>query len=95
MVDLILASQSTARAEMLRSAGLDIETEPARIDEAAIKAAMLAEDAPPRDVADVLAETKARRISTRHPGKLVLGADQVLAHERKLYDKPGSRERSG
>lgn len=77
---------------MLRSAGVRIEVQPARIDEAAVKAAMAAENAPALDVADTLAEMKAMRISSRAPDALVLGADQVLVCEGALYDKPDSRE---
>jgi septum formation protein len=88
---LILASASTARAAMLRNAGLDIDIAPARIDEAAIKQSMLAEGAGPRDLADKLAEFKARHISARYPGRLVLGADQVLVQDGRIFDKPVSR----
>ena len=55
-VDLILASSSTVRARLLREAGLNFETHPARIDEDAIKQSMLGEGAKPRDIADTLAE---------------------------------------
>ena len=56
---VLLASASAARAAMLRDCGVPIETHPANIDEAAVKAAMLAEDAPPRDISDTLADLKA------------------------------------
>ena len=72
---LILASASTARAEMLRAAGVEIEIVPARIDEEEIRLAFRAEGASARDLADALAELKARKISARLPGALVLGAD--------------------
>lgn len=85
---VLLASASAARAAMLRDCGVPIETHPANIDEAAVKAAMLAEDAPPRDISDTLADLKAQRISQRHPDRLVLGADQVLVQAGTLYDKP-------
>ena len=87
MTALILASSSQARAAMLQAAGVDTIAQPARVDEDSIKNAMLAEDAPPRDIADKLAEMKALRISARHPGQLVLGADQVLIHKEKLLSK--------
>ena len=64
---LILASQSDSRKAMLENAGLLVESQPARIDEAAIKAAMLAQNALPRDIADALADIKARRIAGRFP----------------------------
>ena len=88
MSALVLASASTARATMLRAAGVRIEVDPARIDEQAIKQAMHAEAAPPRDIADKLAELKAMRISARHPGRLVLGADQMLGQGGRMFDKP-------
>jgi septum formation protein len=85
---LILASSSQSRAALLRQAGVAFEVRPGAVDEAAIKDAMLAEGAPPRDVADTLAEMKARRVSGKDGEALVLGADQVLVCEGRLYDKP-------
>ena len=61
---------------------------PAAVDEAAVKAALLAEAAPPRDVADALAELKAQRVAARRPDRLVLGADQVLVCDGRIFDKP-------
>ena len=91
MTPLILASASPARAAMLAAAGIEAETVPAGIDEAAVKAAMLAAGAGPRDLADKLAELKALRISARAPGRLVLGADQVLVLGGQVFDKAASR----
>lgn len=85
---LILASRSAARATLLRRARVPFEAMTAAVDEAAVKAGMLAEDASPRDVADALAEMKARRVALRQPGRLVLGADQVLVCEGRILDKP-------
>jgi septum formation protein len=90
-VTLVLASASPVRAELLRRAGVDVVVDPARIDEAAVKASLLAEGAPPRDVADKLAELKALRVGRRHSSALVLGVDQVLVHRGEILDKPGSR----
>ena len=88
MTNLILASGSTTRAELLRSTGLKIGIEAARIDEGAIKQTFLAENLPPRDIADGLAEAKARRVASKHLGALVLGCDQVLEFDGKLLSKP-------
>lgn len=85
---LILASGSSIRADCLRNAGLTFSTDIPRIDEDSIKAAMLAEGAPPRDIADKLAELKSLRISARNPDALTLGCDQVLVHKGTLFDKP-------
>lgn len=87
---LVLASGSAIRRQLLENAGLVVEVSPARIDEDAIKAALLAEGAPPRDIADTLAEAKARKVSPRNPGALVLGCDQVLAHDGACLSKPES-----
>lgn len=85
---LILASRSRIRAKLLEAAGVQLEIVPSRVDEAAVKEALRTEGAPPRDVADALASLKAARVSARHPERLVLGADQVLAIEGRIYDKP-------
>ena len=90
MTALVLASASASRLAMLTAADVAVEAQPARIDETSVKQAMLAEGAPPRDIADKLAELKALRISARAPGALVLGADSVLVAEGQLYDKPES-----
>ncbi|KIC24356.1 MULTISPECIES: Maf family protein [unclassified Leisingera] len=89
---IVLASGSEIRAHLLRQAGIDFECDVPRLDEDAIKSALLAEQAPPRDIADALAEAKARKISGKHSGKLVLGCDQVLDFEGSLLSKPVSPE---
>jgi nucleoside triphosphate pyrophosphatase len=86
--DLILASSSVVRARLLRDAGLDFAVEAARVDENMIKESMLRENVKPRDIADALAELKAMRISARHDEAFVIGADQILVADGKLYSKP-------
>ncbi len=88
---LILASASTARASLLRNAGLTVEIVPARIDEDEVKIALRADGAPARDQADVLAEMKALAVSRSHPGAMVLGADQILDQAGRTFDKPANR----
>jgi septum formation protein len=85
---LILASGSSIRAQLLQQANIPHQVSIARIDEEMIKAALLSESAPPRDIADTLAEMKARRVSDKNPGALVLGCDQVLDHRGTLLSKP-------
>ncbi|WP_264211781.1 Maf family protein [Leisingera thetidis] len=89
---IVLASGSEIRAHLLRQAGVDFDIDVPRLDEEAIKAALLAEEAPPRDIADALAEAKARKISGKHPGKLVLGCDQVLDFDGKILSKSVNAE---
>lgn len=88
--NLILASRSEIRAELLRKAQVQFDTEDARVDEESIKQGLLAEGAHPRDIADKLAEAKARKVSGRNPSALVLGCDQVLSVGRNLYSKAES-----
>ncbi len=87
---LLLASGSEIRATLLRNAGLVIETLAPRIDEDAIRGALRSEHATPREVADVLAEMKARKVSERHPDALVIGCDQVLDADGQVLSKPGT-----
>lgn len=88
MARLVLASGSAIRATLLARAGVAAEVVVPRVDEAALRDALLAEGAGPRDVADALAEMKAQRVSSRHPGALVLGCDQVLDLGGRLLSKP-------
>ena len=85
---LILASTSAIRSQLLARAGVAHQVQAARVDEAAIRTAMAAEGASPRDIADALAEAKARKVSDRHPAALVLGCDQVLDHAGEVLAKP-------
>ena len=89
---VILASRSSARASLLRNAGITFEILPVAVDEEAVKAGMLAEDASPRDIADTLAELKAHRAALRHPSALAIGADQVLETGDRLFSKPANME---
>lgn len=89
---LILASASETRAKMLTRAGVAIDIVPAAVDEEALKDSLLAEAAPPRDIADSLADAKARSVSFIHPDRMVLGADQILVQDGELFSKAANRE---
>ena len=89
---IILASNSSARAAMLTQAGVAFDTVPARVDEASIKASLLAEDAKPHDIADALAEYKALRVAGKYPDALIIGADQILVCDGQVYDKATDRD---
>ncbi len=88
---ITLASASEIRAQMLRNAGVSFATQIARVDEDMIKASLLAEQASPRDIADALAEAKARKVSDK-VGGLVIGCDQVLDFQGDLLSKPKNEE---
>mgnify|MGYP001354406661 CR=1 FL=1 len=90
--NLILASGSEIRATLLRNAGISPRIIKPRVDEEQVKAALLAEQARPRDIADVLAEMKALKVSEKHPEALVIGCDQVLDLDGQMLSKPESPE---
>ncbi len=85
---ILLASGSAIRATLLRNAGLNPEIARPMVDEAAVRAALQAEAASPRDVADTLAEIKARKLADRNPEAWVIGCDQVLDHGGRILTKP-------
>lgn len=84
---LVLASRSAVRVKLLTAAGVPSEVIPADIDERAVEA-----HAPgPSARAALLAREKASVVARRKPGRLVLGADQTLALDGKLFTKPADR----
>ena len=85
---IILASSSEIRATLLRNAGVPFTTEKPRVDEEMIRASLEAEKASPRDIADFLAEAKARKVSLKANGALVIGCDQVLDFDGTAMSKP-------
>lgn len=89
-----MASGSSVRAELLRQANVPFEIRVPKVDEESVKRALLAENAAPRDIADALAELKARKISAKYPGSMVLGCDQVLDFQGRLLSKPNSPEQA-
>ncbi len=87
---VILASQSQARADLLRRAGVSITSAPAHIDEAAIKQKLVKENTPPADIAMALATAKAQRVCRGFPDQTILAGDQVLVFNGEIFDKPTS-----
>lgn len=88
---IVLASTSQIRARLLQHAGLSVEIVAPRIDEDAVKQALLAEGARPRDIADTLAELKAEKVALKRPGAWVIGCDQVLVFENRLISKSSTQ----
>ncbi len=83
---LVLASRSAARRTLLETAGVPVEVRPADIDERSLETGVPSET--PAAVAALLARQKALAVAALHPARLVLGADQVLALDAKLFSKP-------
>ncbi len=89
---LILASESPWRRAMLRDAGLAFEAVAPDFDEAAAKLRLRGEGRTPRDIVEALADGKAFGPSRARPGAMVIGGDQILLFEGRVFDKPASRE---
>lgn len=87
--DLILASASRARRQMLEGAGLTFRVVSSSIDEDAVRRTLLSRlsDPTPRRLAEELARAKAEQVSAAHPSALVIGADQTLELEDRLLNK--------
>ena len=87
---LILASGSRTRREMLTAAGVGVRVVPPDVDEAAIRDTLLANGnaIDPLDIAEVLARAKAQAVSAHHANALVIGADQILALDDRIFSKP-------
>ncbi len=76
---------------MLAAAGLTFDTIASAVDEPALRNRLEAGDPTitPAAVAGALAAAKAEEVSRTHPDTLVIGADQVLALDRRIFEKPG------
>lgn len=86
---LVLASKSKIRRSLLVAAGIPIEVRPAELDERAVETS--APSDAPDTIAAHLAREKAQFAGRSNPGRLVLGADQVLALDGKRFTKPPDR----
>lgn len=86
---LLLASTSATRRALLESAALPVETRAPGVDERAVEAQ--AAGLAPQDLAARLAEAKALAVSRAAPGRIVVGADQVLDLEGRALHKPADR----
>lgn len=84
---LILASTSPFRRDMLANAGLDFEIARPEIDERIIEEGVEDSGLSPAEIATVLAEAKAVDVSERHPGRLVIGCDQILSLDDQVLHK--------
>jgi septum formation protein len=86
---LVLASRSSARRALLEAAGVPLEPRPADLDERGLEGE--AASTAPASVAAFLARNKAAAVAAACRGRLVLGADQVLALGTTRFSKPADR----
>ena len=88
---VILASKSAARTQILRNAAVAFEAASSGVYEDVLKAEGLARSDSPAQIAETLAAAKALAVSRARPG-LVIGADQTLEFEGRLFDKASSAD---
>src|SRR5215831_11292819 len=95
-VEIVLASTSTSRRAMLEAAGVTFTVVAPNVDEEQVRGLLQDAGAYPQTIAEALAEAKAVAVSERHPEALVLGADQLLVCEDRIFakarDEPEARE---
>ena len=92
MPEIILASKSKIRLEILKKNRISCEPQPSNIDEDEIKYSMIKQGASPEDISRNLAELKANKISQKNPEKVVIGADSVIDFENEIISKPKNRD---
>ena len=92
MVELILASKSKVRKEILDKYNIIVKIQPSAIDEDPIKQSLIKQKASPEIISKNLAEIKAIRVSQKNSDMLVLGADSVIDLDGELISKPENRE---
>jgi len=91
MVEIILASKSQVRKEILDKNNISNRVEPSNVDEDVVKNSLIKENASPTDISKNLAELKANKVSQKYPDNFVLGADSVIDLEGHIISKPSDR----
>ena len=92
MFEIILASKSKIRKQILDKNGILANVEKSNLDEEAVKLSLLKENASPTIISQNLAELKANKVSQKKPDRFVLGADSVIDLDGQLISKPTNRE---
>ncbi len=90
--NIILASKSKVRKDILEKNEISCEVIPSNVDEDIIKKSLLGEKASPEIISKNLAELKANKVSSKNHQQFVLGADSVIDLEGELISKPEDRK---
>ncbi len=85
---LVLASTSPFRRELLARLGVPFEVADPAVDERALPGEA------PENTALRLSEAKARAVAAEYPGALIIGSDQVACLDKQIFGKPGSHEKA-
>ena len=89
--NIILASKSKVRRDILEKNNISCDVEPSNIDEDMVKESLLIENASPEIISKNLAELKANKISQKFTSEIILGADSVIDLEGQIISKPNDR----
>ena len=92
MPDIILASKSQVRKNILKKNNIDCLVKPSNVAEEPVKASLIKEGASPETISKNLAELKANKVSQKADEDLVLGADSVIDLNGELISKPENRQ---
>ena len=92
MFDIILASKSKVREEILKKNNFTCNVQPSNVDEEPVKESLIKEGASPEIISKNLAELKANKVSNKFHDVIVLGADSVIDLNGELISKPEDRD---
>jgi len=90
--NIILASKSKVRKEILEKNNISCDVHPSNIDEDVVKASLEKQNASPEIVSKNLAELKSNKVSAKFPDSYVIGADSVIDLKGKVVSKPENRD---
>jgi septum formation protein len=91
MHDIILASKSKVRKDILSTNGIHFRVVPSSVDEDSVKISLTRDKASPEIISKNLAELKANKVSSKFPNELVIGADSVIDLNGEVISKPNNR----
>ena len=92
MFEIILASKSKVREEILKNNNFNCNVQPSNVDEEPVKESLIKEGASPEIISKNLAELKANKVSNKFHDVIVLGADSVIDLNGELISKPQDRD---
>ncbi len=92
MFEIILASKSKVREEILKNNNFNCNIQPSNVDEEPVKESLIKEGASPEIISKNLAELKANKVSNKFHDVIVLGADSVIDLNGELISKPQDRD---
>ena len=90
--NIILASKSKVRKDILENNNIYCDVKPSNVDEESVKESLISENASPETISKNLAELKANKISSKIEERIVLGADSVIDLSGELISKPTDRK---